>query len=123
VVVDEYGGTEGLVTATDVLEGIAGALPDRDESEGPTTVRRPDGSWLVDGLLPIDEFEDICGASGLREIGDFATVAGFVIHELGHLPRVGDRVERGDLMLEVVDMDGRRIDKLLATRRSDISTG
>lgn len=119
VVVDEYGGTEGLVTATDVLEGIAGALPDRDESEGPASVRRPDGSWLVDGLLPIDEFEDVCGVSGLRQAGDFATVAGFVIHELGHLPKVGDRVERGNLLLEVVDMDGRRIDKLLVTRDPD----
>jgi putative hemolysin len=121
VVVDEYGGTKGLVTATDVLEGIAGALPDRDESEGPTWVRRPEGSWLIDGLLPIDEFEDICDVSGLREAGDFSTVAGFLIHELGHLPGVGDRVERGDLVLEVVDMDGRRIDKLLVTRRQDTS--
>jgi putative hemolysin len=118
VVVDEYGGTEGLVTATDVLEGIAGALPDRDESEGPTSVQRPDGSWLVDGLLPIDEFEDICSVSGFRGAGDFTTVAGFVIHELGHLPKVGDRVERGGITLEVVDMDGLRIDKLLVTDRS-----
>lgn len=117
VVVDEYGATEGLVTATDVLEGIAGALPDLGEHEGPTSVRRPDGSWLVDGLLPIDEFEDLCGVSGLRESGDFDTVAGFVIHELGHLPSVGDRVESSDLLLEVVDMDGLRIDKLLVTRR------
>lgn len=118
VVVDEYGGTEGLVTATDVLEGIAGALPDHDESEGPTSVQRPDGSWLVDGLLPIDEFEDVCSVSGFRDAGDFATVAGFVIHELGHLPKVGDRVERGAITLEVVDMDGLRIDKLLVTDRS-----
>jgi len=118
VVVDEYGGTEGLVTATDVLEGIAGTLPDRDESEGPSSVQRPDGSWLVDGLLPIDEFEDTCGVSGLREAGDFATVAGFVIHELGRLPSVGARVERGDMVIEVVDMDGLRIDKLLVTDRS-----
>jgi len=122
VVVDEYGATEGLVTATDVLEGIAGALPDQHESEGPTSVRRPDGSWLVDGLLPIDEFEDLCGISGLRESGDFATVAGFVIHELGHLPKVGDRVERGELVLEVVDMDGLRVDKLLVTRSDDAPT-
>jgi magnesium and cobalt exporter, CNNM family len=122
VVVDEYGGTEGLVTATDVLEGIAGALPDHDEGEAPTTVQRPDGSWLVDGLLPIDEFEDICGISGFRGAGDFATVAGFVIHELGRLPCVGDRVARDDVELEVVDMDGMRIDKLLVTRRSDPST-
>lgn len=118
-VVDEYGGTEGLVTATDVLEGIAGALPDRHEGEAPASVRRPDGSWLVDGLLPIDEFEDVCGVSGFREAGDFATVAGYVIHELGQLPSVGDQIERGGLVFEVVDMDGLRIDKLLVTRRSE----
>jgi putative hemolysin len=115
VVVDEYGATEGIVTATDVLEGIAGALPDRDESEGPGWVCRPDGSWLVDGLMPIDEFEDVCSIHGLRAEGDFTTVAGFVLHALGRLPSIGDRVERGDIALEVVDMDGRRIDKLLVT--------
>lgn len=117
VVVDEYGATGGIVTATDVLEGIAGALPDRDEDEGPGYARRPDGSWLVDGLLPIDEFEDVCGISGLRQEGDFATVAGFIIKQLGHLPRAGDRVERGGMILEVVDMDGRRIDKVLVTAK------
>jgi putative hemolysin len=116
VVVDEYGATEGLVTATDILEGIAGALPDRDDSEAPSSVQRPDGSWLVDGLLPIDEFEDVCGVTGLRDAGDFQTVAGYFIHELGRLPRAGDSVERGNVVLEVVDMDGRRIDKLLVTR-------
>jgi magnesium and cobalt exporter, CNNM family len=115
VVVDEYGGTEGIVTATDVLEGIAGALPDRDEEEGPGFVQRPDGSWLVDGLMPVDEFEDVCGVLGLREEGDFETIAGFIIYRLGRLPKVGDRVERDDMMLEVVDMDGRRIDKVLVT--------
>jgi putative hemolysin len=115
VVVDEYGGTEGLVTATDVLEGIAGALPDRDEEEGPGFVQRPDGSWLVDGLMPVDEFEDVCSVAGMREEGDFDTVAGFIIHRLGRLPRVGDRVRRDDMVLEVVDMDGRRIDKVLVS--------
>jgi putative hemolysin len=115
VVVDEYGGTAGIVTATDVLEGIAGALPDRDEEEGPGFIRRPDGSWLVDGLMPVDEFEDVCGAAGLRDEGDFETVAGFIIYRLGRLPRVGDRVERGEMVLEVVDMDGRRIDKVLVS--------
>jgi putative hemolysin len=119
VVVDEYGGTEGIVTATDVLEGIAGALPDRDEEEGPGFVQRPDGSWLVDGLMPVDEFEDICGIVGLRDEGDFETVAGFIIHRLGRLPRAGDRVERDNTVLEVVDMDGRRIDKVLVTVADD----
>jgi putative hemolysin len=115
IVVDEYGGTEGIVTATDVLEGIAGSLPNRGEREDAQVVRRPDGSWLVDGMMPIDEFEDVCGLPGLREAGDFETVAGFLINQLGHLPKAGDRVVHGDVQFEVVDMDGRRIDKVIVT--------
>jgi putative hemolysin len=123
VVVDEYGSTEGIVTATDVLEGIAGALPDREERAEPMIVQRPDGSWLVDGMMPIDEFEDICGLAGISEEGDFETVAGFIILRLGRLPNVGDKVERGDMNLEVVDMDGRRIDKVLVSRRDSAGAG
>lgn len=119
VVVDEYGATEGIVAARDVLEGIAGALPDRDEGEAPMVVQRPDGSWLVDGLLPIDEFEDVCGVSDLYEEGDFDTVAGFIIHRLGHLPAAGERVERGNVTFEIVDLDGMRIDKVLVTIGKD----
>ena len=119
VVVDEYGATQGIVTATDVLEGIAGALPDRDERAEPMIVQRPDGSWLVDGMMPIDEFEDVCGLAGISDEGDFETVAGFIIDRLGRLPSAGDRIERGDMVLEVIDMDGRRIDKVLVTVRKD----
>ena len=119
VVVDEYGATQGIVTATDVLEGIAGALPDRDERAEPMIVQRPDGSWLVDGMMPIDEFEDVCGLAGISDEGDFETVAGFIIDRLGRLPSAGDRIERGDMLLEVIDMDGRRIDKVLVAVRKD----
>jgi putative hemolysin len=123
VVVDEYGSTEGIVTATDVLEGIAGALPDREERAEAMVVERPDGSWLVDGMMPIDEFEDVCGLAGISEEGDFETVAGFIIFRLGRLPVAGDRVERGDMSLEVVDMDGRRIDKVLVSKRGNAGSG
>jgi putative hemolysin len=119
VIVDEYGATEGIVTATDVLEGIAGALPDREDRAEPMIVQRPDGSWLVDAMMPIDEFADVCGLAGISEEGDFETVAGFIIFKLGRLPNAGDRVERGNMLLEVVDMDGRRIDKVLVTARKD----
>jgi magnesium and cobalt exporter, CNNM family len=78
-------------------------------------VRRADGSWLIDGLMPIDEFEDLVGIGGLASGGDFETVAGFVVSELGRLPETGDRVVRPDMTIEVVDMDGRRIDKLAVT--------
>ena len=115
VVVDEYGATQGIVTATDVLEGVAGALPDQGDRAEPMLVQRPDGSWLADGLIPVDEFRDLCGISDMPTDGDYDTLAGFIIDQLGHLPKTGDRVAVGDLTLEVVDMDGRRIDKVLAT--------
>jgi putative hemolysin len=113
LVVDEYGTTQGVVTATDLLEAVAGELPEQGEPGGPAIVRRVDGSFLVDGMLPIDEFEDHFGFSDLRAGGDFETLAGLVLDRLGHLPEVGDRVARDDMTLEVVDMDGRRIDKVL----------
>ena len=115
VVVDEFGSTQGVVTPTDVLESIAGELPERGEEPELALVRRDDGSWLVDGLVPIDEFEDRTGLKGLREGRDFQTVAGFVLHHLGHLPNVGEAVEVRDLKFEVMDMDGRRIDRILVS--------
>jgi putative hemolysin len=115
VVVDEYGVTGGVVTATDILESIAGELPEIGDSPDPAIVRRPDGSLLVDGLLPIDDFEEAIHHKGLRGDGDFATVAGLLLERLGRLPSAGDRVIVDGFTLEVVDMDERRIDKVLAT--------
>jgi putative hemolysin len=115
VVVDEYGVTLGVVTAMDILESIAGALPNPDEAAEPAIARRSDGSLLVDGMLPIDEFEEAVKRKGLRGDAGFETVAGLLIERLGHLPVVGDRVEIDGLALEVVDMDGRRVDKVLVT--------
>src|SRR5690606_32493859 len=89
-----------------------GDLPERGEEAEPMVVTRADGSWLVDGLLPIDEFEDLVGIRGLAGDGGYDTLAGFVVAALGRLPKTGDRVVRPDLTLEVVDMDGRRIDKV-----------
>jgi putative hemolysin len=115
VVVDEFGSTQGVVTPTDVLEAIAGELPELGEEPELELVRRDDGSWLVDGLVPIDEFEDRMGLKDLREGHDFQTVAGFVLHHLGHLPNIGEALEVRDLRFEVVDMDGRRIDRILVS--------
>lgn len=122
VIVDEYGTTQGVVTSTDILESIAGDLPREGSSTEPPYVRRDDGSWLVDGLMPIDEFEDLVGVRGLRGNG-FETVGGFVINHLARLPQAGDRIEQNGLTLEVVDMDGRRVDKLLVTRNADSAMG
>jgi putative hemolysin len=115
VVVDEYGTTEGIVTAIDILEGVAGALPERGEDEEPYVVARADGTLLVDGLMPIDEFEAAVGVRGLAGEGGFDTVAGLVLRELGRIPVAGDVVAVSGLTLEVVDMDGRRIDKVIVT--------
>jgi len=73
--------------------------------------------------MPIDEFEDVCGVTDLREEGDFETVAGFIIHRLGHLPSAGERVERGNMLFEIVDLDGRRIDKVLVSTRNENDKG
>ena len=113
VVVDEYGVTEGVATLTDLLESIAGELPESGETAKLLIVQRDDGSWLVDGTLPVDEFEDRIGLRGLREQGDFHTVAGFVLWQFHHLPTVGESFLYQDARFEVVNMDGRRIEKVL----------
>src|SRR3546814_3907294 len=79
VMVDEYGTTEGIATLTDVLESIAGDLPERGELTEPLIVRRSDGSWLVAGTLPIEEFEDRFSLTGMHGDGGFHTLAGFVL--------------------------------------------
>jgi putative hemolysin len=113
IVVDEYGSTEGIVTLADILEAITGELPERGEEPPLGMTRRADGSWLVDGALPVDEFEDRVGLHGLRNGGDFETIAGFVLHELGRLPAVGDSFTAHGGRFEILDMDGHRIDKVL----------
>ena len=113
VVIDEYSSLEGVVSVTDVLEAIAGELPERGEEGSPMLVRREDGSWLVDGTMPVDEFEDRTNIRKLRGKGDFHTIAGFAINEFGHLPGAGEHFTFGRHRFEVVDMDGLRIDKLL----------
>jgi putative hemolysin len=112
VVVDEYGTTQGVVTLTDVLESIAGDLPELGEETDEPIVRDDEGAWLCEGYLPIDEFEDHTGLRGLRSDGNYQTIAGFVIHVLGHLPRTGETFTYRNAKFEIVDMDGRRINKV-----------
>jgi putative hemolysin len=118
-VADEYGMIQGLVTAADLLEAIAGdgALSADEAISAP--VRREDGSWLVDGMMPIDEFERLFATPGLAEEGQFDTVAGLVISLTQKLPAVGDLAERWPLSFEIVDLDGRRIDKVIVRRTQD----
>ena len=114
IVVDEYGSIEGIATVTDILETIAGDFPDEGEDDA-GAVRREDGSWLVDGMLPIDEVEHRLGLRGLLGDRDFHTLAGFILAELGHVPRAGEHFVWQGSRFEVMDMDGRRVDKVLVT--------
>jgi Hemolysins and related proteins containing CBS domains len=117
LVIDEYGGLLGLVTLFDVLEAIVGELPAQDEPSEPEVVRRDDGSYLLDGLLPIDELKDLFDLDTLPEeekIG-FQTLGGFMMNQIGKIPSSGQKFQYENLTFEVVDMDGRRVDKVLVT--------
>jgi putative hemolysin len=114
LVFDEYGHFEGIVTAGDILEAITGSFQE-EEGEEPAFITRDDGSYLVSGWMPVDEFKDRLGVPVPKD-PEYETVAGFILAELNHLPAVGENFERGPWKFEVVDLDGRRIDKVLVTR-------
>lgn len=118
LVIDEYGGIQGLVTFNDVLEAIVGDIPTADEDSEPQIVQREDGSWLIDGLLSIDEMREVFDLGTLpgEERGDYQTLGGFALMHFGHIPSVSEHFHWGGLRFEVVDMDGNRIDKVLVTR-------
>jgi putative hemolysin len=113
IVVDEYGSVEGLVSVTDILVAITGELPSRGQEAAARPVRREDGSWLLDGMMPIDEVEALIGLKNMRGEGDFHTLAGFAVDKLGRIPSAGDHFDWEDARFEVIDMDGRRVDKVL----------
>jgi len=115
MVIDEYGSLDGIVTQTDLLEAIAGDLPDT-ENEEPDIIERDDGSLLIDGMMPAHDAFDRLGFPLRSADGDFHTIAGFALSQLGHLPQVGEHFDYEGWRFEIVDMDGRRIDKLLARR-------
>jgi len=115
IVVDEYGSVEGLVSTTDILHAITGDMPMRGQNSDSPTIRCTDGSWLIDGMAPLDEVENMLGVKDMRGDGDFHTLGGFVVDKLGHLPTKGDHFTWDETLFEVVDMDGRRVDKVLVT--------
>ena len=117
LVYDEYGHFEGIITTGDVLEAITGAVAAADADE-PAIVTREDGSLLVAGWMPADEFCDRLGLP--RDLaGEYDTVAGLVLHQLGSMPELGEQVDAAGWRFEVIDLDGRRIDKLLVSRIDD----
>jgi magnesium and cobalt exporter, CNNM family len=115
LVIDEYGGIEGIVTHNDILEAIVGYIPSAGEPVQPQATRRDDGSWLVDGLLHIDELREIFELDKMPEgaYSVYHTVGGFVISQLRTIPSPGQSFRWENLRFEVVDMDGRRVDKIL----------
>jgi putative hemolysin len=113
---DEYGHFEGVITPADILDAIAGAFRSDEEAGAvPEAIQREDGSWLIAGWMPADEMAETLNMP-LPEQRDYETVAGLVIAEMQHLPTTGECVEAHGWRFEVVDMDGRRIDKVLAQR-------
>jgi len=111
LVIDEFGGVTGLLTINDVIEEIVGNI----EFSEPQVMQRQDGSWLLDGMLDIDEFKELFKLGTLPNDDDYETLAGFVMASLGKIPHASDQFEWEGLRFEVVDMDARRVDKVLVT--------
>jgi len=119
LVIDEYGGLQGLVTVNDLMEAIVGDIPLTEEEATPEIVMREEGSWLVDGKILIDELKEFFQVEDLpNEEADYQTLGGFIMAFLGCVPSVSDHFEWGGYRFEVVDMDGRRVDKVLIERRA-----
>jgi putative hemolysin len=116
LVIDEYGEINGLVTLQDVLEAVTGEFKPRDQADA-WAVHREDGSWLLDGLIPIPELKDKLGLKNVPEEdrGRYHTLSGLVMWLAGRLPQTGDVLTWENWRLEVVDLDGKRIDKVLAS--------
>lgn len=118
LVVDEFGGVQGLLTINDILEEIVGEM----EGNEPQATQRQDGSWLLDGMLEVDEFKEIFNLSDLPHEDEYETLSGFIMTSLGRLPQTADHFEWSNLRFEVIDMDGRRVDKVLVTAKQKPGT-
>lgn len=115
LVVDEYGVIKGLLTLTDVISAIVGDIPERGELLDPQVLQREDGSWLLDGMLPVEKFKEIFKLTQLpgEERGYYQTLGGFLMMYMEHIPSTGQYFEWGGFRFEVVDMDLHRVDKVL----------
>ena len=111
LVIDEFGGLQGLLTINDILEEIVGAM----EFEEPQATQRQDGSWLLDGMLEVDEFKELFEFTALPHEDEYETLSGFVMTSLGRVPQASDNFVWNGFLFEVMDMDGRRVDKVLVT--------
>src|SRR5207249_4676912 len=118
LVVDEYGGVEGLVTLNDILEDLVGDVALVDMPQERQVHQRPDGSWLIDGKLQIDDLKEVLKISKVpdEESGSYQTLGGLVMMQVGRVPVTGDTFEAEGYKFEVVDMDGKRVDKVLVSK-------
>lgn len=123
LVVDEYGVIQGLVTLNDIMSEIVGDVPSTDGQDQPQAVQREDGSWLLDGMLPVEEFLELFGMEEWQseERGSYQTLGGFVITHLGRIPAAADYFEWQSMRIEVMDMDGNRVDKVLVIPKASKS--
>jgi putative hemolysin len=119
LVIDEYGGLDGLLTFNDLISDIIGELDISDPSGIKGAVQRSDGSWLIDGVLAAHEMMELLDIDELpgEDEGRFETSAGFIMDQLGHIPKAGEVVDFDKFHFEVIDMDGNRIDKILVSIR------
>jgi putative hemolysin len=124
LVIDEFGGLQGLITYYDILEAIVGDMPSIGEPTDPRMVQRADGSWLIDGKLPVDDFKEAFAVATLPDESTsyYQTMGGFFMTYLGRIPSVADHFYWGGMRFEIVDMDGLRVDKILVTPDSPINT-
>jgi len=113
-VLDEYGSVEGIVTQADIFTVIAGEMSEEEDADNAIAARGA-GSWLIDGRTRLIDVERKIGATGFVH-SDYSTLAGLVLHRLGRVPQVGESVTYNGFRLEVIDLDGRRIDKVLVDR-------
>lgn len=125
LVIDEYGGVEGLVTLNDILEDLVGDVASVDMPEEKQVVQRPDGSWLIDGKLQIDDLKEVLQVESLPEEDSarYQTLGGLVMLQVGRVPVTGDVFEAAGHRFEVVDMDGKRVDKVLVAKIPDRVAG
>jgi putative hemolysin len=122
IVIDEYGIVQGIVTVDDILDAIIGVIPETDDHFDPEILQRQDGSWLMDGMVLVDEFMEHFEIRDYTEseTWSYQTLGGFVMMQLGRIPSAGDHFEWQNLRVEVMDMDGHRVDKVLVTQETEM---
>jgi putative hemolysin len=122
VVIDEHGSVNGIITLHDIIENILGDLPKKDdEADEPKIVERSDGSYLIDGIIMIDELNDKLKMNIQLKDKSFVTLGGFILDKLGKIPTEGENFIQDVYYYEVVDMDEKRVDKVLVKKIKEVS--